>query len=249
MGTSSARTAPSGGAWTKAKTRSSRFAGSSGSPRDVPGVVGSYLAAVSSPGGTAGRAALSGRAIAACAGPARALAGFFSDVATRGLDEALAVRGLGHLVGRSPFEVVAGLVDALVGDGSELSDAIVRAAEVETLSELVSQLGDEYAELQASWDRNLNEEEVRSVLGTFLSNVIFTQWASDMADRLERQAVSEDQLSLREAAIREFIEEHVRFELGRIAALSVDWGGQQGIAAIDGVLQTAIGLMIEEAAE
>jgi hypothetical protein len=145
--------------------------------------------------------------------------------------------------------VVAGLVDALVGDGSELSDAIVRAAEVETLSELVSQLGDEYAELQASWDRNLNEEEVRSVLGTFLSNVIFTQWASDMADRLERQAVSEDQLSLREAAIREFIEEHVRFELGRIAALSVDWGGQQGIAAIDGVLQTAIGLMIEEAAE
>jgi hypothetical protein len=258
MGTSSIRSAPSGNSWSSAKRRASGLAAGGDSPSFSPaGVMGAYFKATAGQGGGGvggfvGGGAPSGgikaktgsgnNAISRSRAAAQGIGGFFTDVATHGLNEALKRIGLDHLIGRNPVDVVAGLIDEFSGDGAEISDAVVRSAEIDTMAELIDSV-EEYQDLENKWNENLNGDRIIEILETFLSNVIFQEWVSVMANKLESKAISADELVSSEAGIREFIRANVHFELGRIDALSVNWQGAQGKKLIDDCLETAIELM------
>jgi hypothetical protein len=64
------------------------------------------------------------------------LAGFLSDVARRGVTEALRTLNLSGLAGRPPAEIFGALVDVFCPDGGTIDEAIAREAFVEMIVEL-----------------------------------------------------------------------------------------------------------------
>lgn len=249
MGTSSRRSAPSSGNWRNAKRHATGFVsmGTSSASYTPSSAMESYIQA--SGGGSSliggiGRGS-GGSAVSQATGAAQAFGGFLSDVSNYGLDVALRNKGLQELIGKPPGEVIAGVLDALSGNGASLSDAILRAAEAETLGKIFDDEVENYDELQETWESSLNGQELLEILEEFLSNVIFKQWVSDMADNLENNAVSAESLYEKENEIKDFIRGQVSFELGRIDALEVDWEGEEGREFISTCLKSAIELMEE----
>lgn len=247
MGTSSSRSSPSGDYWSSAKRRTSGFISQTTSPKSsLSGVIGSYLAA--SGGGKQTKSyesSAGGGAISHATLAGQKLGGFFTDVANNGLSEALRRRGLDHLIGKNSSEVLAGILDEFEGDGSELTESIIRAAEIDTLYSLINLDNEEYEELEDEWDKTVDSDKLIEILETFLGNVIFQQWASDMADKIEKNAISVNLLSEKEDEIKNFIMENIRFELKRIDPLTVNWQSSEGKEIISSCLKTAIELMEE----
>lgn len=257
MGTSSRRSAPRSPNWRKAKRHASGLVstGSSSASITPKSAISSYLNAsgggsaliggVGGGGGSGGRRTSGTTAVSRAGGAAQVLGSFLGDVATEGLDSALQKQGLGDLIGKSPEVVIAGIVDALSGNGATLSDAILRTAHIETLSDFFDESMIDYDSLRDNWEDALDAERLLQILEDFLSNVIFQQWISDMAENLENNAVSADILADREKEVKDFIKGQVSFELGGVDALKVDWQGEEGANFISECLKAAIELMEE----
>lgn len=253
MGTSSRRSAPTTGNWRRAKRLATGLVstGSSSASCTPKAAISSYVYAsgggtvLIGGGGGGGRKTSGKTAVARASGAAQVLGSFLSDVATKGLDTALQNQGLGDLVGKSPEEIITGIVDALSGNGASLSDAILRAAQIETLGEFFDESITDYDSLRDNWEAALDAEQLLEVLEEFLSNVIFQQWVSDMAENLENNAVSAEMLADREKEVKDFIKGQVSFELGGVDALKVDWQGEEGANFISECLKAAIELMEE----
>jgi hypothetical protein len=256
MGTSSRRSAPSSSSWRKAKRHASGLVstGSSSASITPKSAISSYLNASGGGsaliggvggGGSGGRRTSGTTAIGRAGAAAQVIGSFLGDVATEGLDSALQNQGLGDLIGKSPEVVITGIVDALSGNGATLSDAILRAAHIETLGDVFDETITDYDSLRDNWEAALDAERLLQILEEFLSNVIFQQWVSDMAENLENNAVSADILADREKEVKDFIKGLVSFELGGVDALKVDWQGEEGANFISECLKAAIELMEE----
>ena len=118
-----------GGAWQKAKRRTTSYAKGSGT---AAGAVGSFVGAHR---GGDGRLRTGGPGARSATRAGQALGALLGSVAEHGLEEALRRSGLSELVGRTPSEVLSGLVDHICGDGADLDDATARAAMVEVLAD------------------------------------------------------------------------------------------------------------------
>lgn len=256
MGTSNRRIAPKSKEWSKAKRQATGLVstGTSSSTYNPSSAIGSYLSAVGgSPalvgggggGGGGGKKSRGGSAISRSVSSAQTLGSFLRDVSIHGLDEALRRRGIHDLIGKPPSEVMAGLVDKLSDSGASLSGAIIRAAEAETLGEMFDESIDTYESLRDNWESSIDGGQLLTILVTFLANVVFQQWVSDMSEKLENGVFSADAFLGKEATVKEFVKSQISFELGRIDPLELDWQGQDGYDLIRETLKSAIELMEE----
>lgn len=255
MGTSNRRTAPKTKEWSKAKRQATGLmsTGSSNSAFGPSSAIGSYINAIGGSsslidgggGGGGGRKTSKSSAIGRSVSSAQALGAFLRDVSTQGLDETLKSRGLQELIGKKPEEVIAGIIDTLSDRGATLSEAILRAAEADTLGEIVDDSISTYEELRENWENSISGDQLISLLKSFLANVVFQQWATDMSEKLENGAYSADAFEEKENMVKEFIKSHISFELDRTNPVDIDWQGQEGHDLIQKCLKSAIDLMEE----
>ena len=244
MGTSSSRSAPAGGNWTPAKRSVSRYVNQRGTGSVTPGgLIGTYVRAL---GGAREAVRGTGRiggktTFSHATSVGQKLGAFLAGVATDGLDQTLSDWGLADLIGKSPYEVVSGLVDALAGPGGPLDEAVARAALTETIADILDENNTEYEQLREEWDGRIDDAEIPEILEIFLVEAIYQQYLSNLAERIESNAISADEAFERESEIRGFIEEMVRFEFVIHNPLNiVDWFGAECRELIQRNLEAAL---------
>ena len=226
MGTSSAYSSPTGGDWTKLKSRATRFAHAGpsdvGSPRPI---FESFVAAL---GGTAGASESSsaGKSVA------QALAAFVGDVASSGFTSALQARGLGDLVGEPARVVLAGLLDAFASSSNELEQSAAREALADVESEILEKC-DTFEELEEQMERFLDADGLAALLASFLTSYIFKRLLQVIKDRLQARSLRIADANALEVVIKDYITDKVGIELGNINIETLDWAGAAGAKLVE----------------
>jgi len=178
-------------------------------------------------GGAGGATAASRAAV----GSTQRFAAFATGVATGGLASGLEVLGLGHLVGANRWEVLQGLLEAIVGAGADLDEQAARAAACDVFDELfpAAESWDELADLA------LDANEVVDLIERFLAACVFNRMLPAIDERLNR--LGDPELARRrEAELREYLRLLVQLRLGDRDPLAVDWQGDAGRDLIAGLL-------------
>lgn len=227
MGTSSDYGGGRGGAWTPYKHAASNFARRGGPPR-AGKAVARFVTAI---GGASSAARGSGSAVTG----GQTLGAFVANLASAGLTEALQRIDLGHIVGKSRFEVLDGLLEAIAGPGSGLEEQAARSAACDVLDELFPPEADDYEELERV---AVDAEQVVEVLDRFLAAYIYHRMLPTIAEKLTHL---EDHEAARDRAneLREYIRLRVSLELENRKPLEVDWRGAEGQQMIERVLNDA----------
>ena len=250
MGTSNSRSgdnAPTGGDWTKAKVRVTRFIRGTGS--SLESALGAFVSAIGGPraisrGRAGGTGASAGR-LSSSVRRGQALGSFLSSVASDGLDQALRSIGLGHLVGAPPYDILSRVADHICGNGGPLNDAVARSAVVEVLAEIFDESDDTYSDLRDRWDSELDEKRIVDLMSLFLSQAIFQRILADLGSQFETSSVSAIEAERKEKKVLDFIIKMVEFELGEIDPLNFDWRGPEGEELIRRNLAAALAQLVE----
>lgn len=233
MGTSSDRTAGTGGDWTLLKRATHSYVNSLGGrtsrdralrvlARHVPLLGGAAAAASSAVAGVSG---------------AQRFGALLSEVGQAGLGFALESLGLGDLVGRDRFTVVDELVTFVAGVGDDLDAQAARDAACEVLEELFGD-ADTWDELS---EVSVSAEQLAELLERFVAAYIYNR-VPVVAERLSRLV---DPAAMRAADLemREIIEGFTAIYLED--PFSLDWAGHEGRAAIDDAMRDAYQIIAE----
>lgn len=187
MGTSSARKAPVGKFWRRAKTLASRYAsGQDASTPRVEEVVAGYLTALEQPSGeremTGG-----GAIIPALVQTATSLAHFYALLVEQGWTAALNHLGVDQATAQTPGTLIPALLDRLAGPGARLEEATLRSALIDHLTACLATTADPYTKTVDPEPRDL--PMVNRVLN-FLGLALFQRFLSDLGESLEFKAPS-----------------------------------------------------------
>jgi len=222
MGTSTDRTAGSGGAWTPLKHATASYVRglTSRSPstrtyaqrvlaRHIPVLGGAGAAAA---GARAGRSGV------------QRLGALLAGVGATGLENTLTSLGLASLVGRTRFDVLDELITFIAGNGDDLDSQAARDAACDVLDEVFGD-ADTWTELTSTADMTVSRENLPSLLETFLAQYVYNR-VPVIAERLSRIT---DPHAVRQAdeEMRQIIQVLVSLRLPN-NCFTVDWAGPEG---------------------
>jgi hypothetical protein len=220
MGTSSRQPAPTGGDWTRAKTRMTNWARSDGGNDDLArAALGAFVGAL---GGAAAAAASATGGVRAASG----LGEFLSDVSREGLDTTLDRYGLEDLVGGEPLEVLNEIASRVAGAGDSPEEAVAREAVLEVLAELFEDT-ETFADMDAV---EIDADILRDFLARYLTEYIYQRLLHDLGDRITDNADSPEDAARLEQRMQAQIRDLVALDLSTIDPLNFDWqsdGGQE----------------------
>ncbi|AQR74209.1 Qat anti-phage system associated protein QatB [Sphingomonas sp. LM7] len=153
-----------------ARANFSRFASSGGDDRRALGrAVSQYVSQAAGGSGNAARRMGSSR------GAAARIASFLGDVATRGLQTALANFNLAGLAGRPATEILSALVEHICPEGGSIDEGIARDAFLETVVDL--------ADAGVTDMANLTSEQMQTVLELYVAHTIEDRIYNDIGVR------------------------------------------------------------------
>ena len=167
----------------------------------------------------------------------RRLAGFLSNVATRGVETALDQLDLGRVVGRSAEVVLAAVEDVLAPSGATIDEAAARHAMSATLRELYDQYA--LADQDIYGLNQMDAEGVKAILHLYVTNYIYERLLNVMQKDLDGQDLNEQQLIRAEHEIMSFTRETVRLELDDVDILAIDWNDRQGASIVARIYEQA----------
>lgn len=217
MGTSSRQDAPTGGDWTRAKTRMTNWTRGGGiDPAAARAAVSAFVTAL---GGPARAAAGAGGAVQAAGG----LGEFLADVSRDGLDVTLDRYGLADLLGGEPVEVLNEIAARIAGAGDSPEQAVARDALIEVLGEIFSD-ADTFEEMDAIV---IDEEMLREFVARYLTEYIFWRVLHELGDRIRDNAAPQDAERL-ERTLRNDLRALIDLDLSMIDALDFNWSGRDG---------------------
>ncbi len=252
MGTSRGYTAPTNGNWPRLKREVTRF-GVDGSEAPDPErdssptlptlpagqLLASYIRTYGGTialrqglsGGGTGTGSVGRRTRSSSIGQSAArigknLGGFATRVGQVGLATALREFGLDHLIGQSAQEVVAGLIDALVGPDSTINDDLAREA-------LCLLRREQLAEAQTADDverilkETLGHVEVSGIIMQFYGHYLFAMFCRDFYERLQLK-IGPDAADRCIESVRRTITATLENELVGQEVTHVDWGHLEG---------------------
>lgn len=167
---------------------------------------------------------------------ARGLAGFLSDVGTKGFRETLAERGLSDISGKTPDEVALALADVLGGSASLIEETVLRDA----LMELVLEWSESETELEGLSDSiSTVANNIEAALHDFLGHYIF-QVFKTVGYQGVLAAHGFDKAQTMKGEIRDFIEAKVGSLESTQSLTSIDWNGASGSRVIDEIVAQTI---------
>jgi hypothetical protein len=239
MGTSSRKSAPSGGDWTRAKTRLTNWANSGGTNTQL---ANSALAAfVGALGGASAAASQATGGVRAAAG----LGEFLADVGREGLDTTLDRYGLTDLVGEDAFEVINEISNRIAGAGETAEEAVARDALRAVLAAMLDE-AETYEDLEAALV--VDEDRVRSLIALYLVEYIFTRVMQELGKSIADNVPPGDGEAY-ERRLHADLEALVRLDLEQIAdPLTFGWTTDAGRAAVRELFERAL-LMITSSLE
>lgn len=234
MGTSSSHSAPTSGGWPRLKTVVTRFAHQGGtdfgpvSPRDV---VRAYVSAL---GGAAAAATKAEGGITA----GTELARFLTTSNGLGLTQTLEQRGLGHLVGRSPLEVLQALADLIAGATATIEDAVARRAALDVLAERFKD-AETYEDLEEALGPALSEDVLLATLKKFLARYVYLKMLNIIKEKIESKTMTAAEAKKIEDDLRAYIDANIAFEFSRIDVQNIDWNGPAAKELIERLISDA----------
>ncbi|HMJ35415.1 MAG TPA: hypothetical protein VK501_16015 [Baekduia sp.] len=237
MGTSADFGGQTGGAWKTYKTSAFNYA-RFGGEKHRKKVIKNYAAAALGGGGGGGGGGATGGGGGGGAGglgglvpAAQTIGAFGTRLAEDGLDAALEEVGLGHLVGSDRWDVMDGLMESLIGDGSTLDEAAATSAIVQTLEQIFPDGADTYEELSAA---TLDAAGVKQLVEKFFGNYIYNHMGHTLGKYL--QNCEPAQAQEREAEMRDTAHSLFSLQLGDRDPLTIDWKGPEGKAEVEAVI-------------
>lgn len=225
MGTSSSYKPPTKGNWGEIKRDLSRIAKSATFPdKKVLGVIGKFISEKGGGGSTIQSA--HGNWTKAPREAIKRIGGFVSDFGHFGFAEALNKHELGHLIGKSAQEIIAGLIDYFGGSGNTRDETNTRRAISSTMDMFMKE-SDTPEKIQEIFKNILNPGSFQEFLLTFLGHYIFQQFCSIKEEFLNskmKERNSEDLIKQIERAILAA----VKNKSLDIDFSKVDWKGEEG---------------------
>lgn len=222
MGTSTDRTAGSGGAWTPLKHATASYVRglTSGSPSTgtyARRVLARHVPVLGGAGGAAGGARAGRSGI-------QRLGALLAGVGGTGLENTLTSLGLATLVGRTRFDVLDELITFIAGDGNDLDSQAARDAACDVLDEVFGD-ADTWTELTDTAEMTVSRENLPALLETFLVQYVYNR-VPVIAERLSRIT---DPHAVRQAdeEMRQIIQVLVSLRIPD-DPYTVDWAGPEG---------------------
>lgn len=219
--------------WSQAKRSMGRFA-SSGGAGNIRKAAGDYVRAR----GGATRAA---KAVSAGRAATAGVVNFLSDVATRGIGEALHNIGLGEVLGQPVEKVLAAIVNALAPAGANFDDAAARRTVSEALTQVFERFGVEEGGIS-----RLNAMDATGVAEAFRVSVaefIFQRLMCESGKSVETKAISDREAHRRELELKAYIVETVKLDMRGRDVLTTDWKSRQNQQVIENIYREAYRLM------
>jgi hypothetical protein len=229
MGTSSRYTAPTGGEWTRAKTRMTNWTRGGGQNADLASAaLGAFVTAL---GGAASAAATASGGVSGAAG----LGEFLTDVSREGLDATLDRYELADVVGAEPLEVINEIAGRISGAGDSVEESVGRQAVLEVLSELYAD-AETFEEMDAV---AVDADLLRDLLARYLTEYIYRRVLQALGDRIRDNAASEAEAARLEQQLRDHIRALVDLDLSTIDPLRLNWRGAEGRGRMEELLADA----------
>jgi len=167
---------------------------------------------------------------------ARAFGSFLSDVAKRGLAQALAEAGIISVEGLTVEEIALALADALGGPASTVDDVDLRNAlsalidEITTEAKTVKDVEGAFSSAAAN---------LEGIIEQLFSYYIYERFCTTMyAGLAERHGVTTADNYL--AQIKDYIDGQLALEAATRDLTSVDWAGDEGASIVDEILDSTI---------
>ncbi len=151
-------------------------------------------------------------------------------IGTAGFDAALRTYGLDRLIGKDRFDVLEGLIEAIVPPGADLESEAARSAAFDVIGEIFPE-GESYEELAGI---ELDRDGVLRALELFITWYIYNRADPVIEQRLSRLDTGEAERRNRELV--DYIRQLVRLELGERDPFTVAWDGPEGRGIIEGLV-------------
>lgn len=234
MGTSAGYSAPP--SWSDLKSQITRAAGSATRTQaTTAAVLRNYIRENGGSATIARRGGVVGRARAAQQTAAR-LGAFISDVASLGLNGALARAGWDDLVGRPTHELLNALIDRLTSSASTIDDVDARNA----LARLQDRLLED-ATTAEDVERILGAEaeNLELILAEFFGYYIYEQFCRVFFERLV-QRVGEEKASSFLGEIEALIAATLANRAAGRELAEIDWNGEEGRDIVTEIMETTL---------
>ncbi|MFP3867959.1 MAG: hypothetical protein ACLFUU_07345 [Desulfobacteraceae bacterium] len=231
MGTSTARKAPTGKFWRRAKASASRFSSSKNNGQvSAAEVVAGYVTAIKD-----------NQAAAPIFPQIQQVAGnlgrFYQKLALHGLDQAWRDFGLDELIGTPMPSTLPALVDILAGPGAALEAAVARSALIEILAAGPVSTKDGYFEQRAAKPGEPSPQTISGRIRNFLAEAVYQKLASDLGEALEAQAADSWTGAARLQELRQSIQGILPPPDEEIEEFDLSWSDLQSRAWIEAQLQ------------
>jgi hypothetical protein len=215
--------------WRKAKIAMGRFA-SIGGHQNLQKAGRNWVRAQR--GATrAARAATAGRATTT------GIVGFFSDVANRGIGDALRSIGLGNVLGQPVETVLAAIVNALAPDGATFAEIAARRTVDEALVSVFERFGVEEGGIEKL--NAMDATGVQEIFHVSVAEFIFQRWMLDLGKRIEERAMTAREARKLELEVKAYVAEAAKLDLGSRNVLTTDWKSREAQEVIENIYQEA----------
>lgn len=236
MGTSSRQPAPTGGDWTKAKTRLTNWTRGGGTNSGLAtAALGAFVGAL---GGAAAAASGATGGVRTAAG----LGEFLADVGRDGLDTTLDRYGFADLVGGDAVEVLGELATRIAGAGDTTEEAVAREAVREVLTQIFDD-PENYEDLEAL---SVDDDRIREFVALYLIEYIFARVMHELGDRIANN-VAPAEAPAYERRLHDDVAALVRLDLSTIAdPLTFRWTTTRGRERVQALLEEALRMLTLE---
>ncbi|WP_236979699.1 Qat anti-phage system associated protein QatB [Membranihabitans maritimus] len=163
--------------------------------------------------------------------------GFFSGVASSGIEQILRDYDLADCIGKPTEEVFARIANKIAPDGSTNDEAIARTAVMMAFDKLCQKLIENDQDITAL-DR-LDENTLKDTVIEFVSAYIFKKWVYEAGLALERNDLSEAEAIALENEMKDFVTGEVKSGLGKMDMLTLDITQGKGKQIIQNIFDLA----------
>lgn len=172
------------------------------------------------------------------------LGGFLSTGMREGFGRAVENLGLQALIGQDVQTVLAAFADLLAPDGALLEQQAARRSLLETL-EVVFERYDVDADGIEALDR-LDANGLGEVIRLSVVNYVDARMEQELASRIERGTLPDDEANRLMDEIHDFIDELVKLDFADVDLVHLDWDGLEGRRLVLGIYQDAYRLLGDE---
>jgi hypothetical protein len=236
MGTSSRQSAPTGGDWTRAKSRLTNWTRGGGTSSDL--ATAALAAFVQALGGASAAASEAAGGVRTAAG----LGEFLADVGRDGLETTLDRYGLSDLVGGDAIEVLGELANRIAGAGETTEEAVARDALREVLTEMFED-PESYEDLETL---DVDDDRLREFVALYLVEYIFARVLHELGDRITDNVAPAEAPDY-QRRLHDDVAALVRLDLSTIDdPLTFGWTSQQGRDRVQELLAEALRMLTLE---